>query len=133
VHGPTCVAEVFQETRVIHRAANDPALVSFAITRPLRLLDLTGTWPTRAGASMAINSGTRARARRWARAIYAAYPDLDGLWYASSMYANAGSVALFERAEDALPRTPTFHRRLDDPVMDAVMRNVAFTLGYGLI
>lgn len=132
-HGPTCLAEVFQETRVIQRTTNDPALVAFSTTRALRLLDLTGPWPTRAGASMAINSGTRGRARRWARAIYDAFPDLDGIWYASSMYANRSSVALFERAEDAMPGSPTFHRRLDDPVMDTVLRNVAFTVGYGLI
>jgi len=128
--GPVCIAEVFQETRVIDRTANDPALVGFVVTRALTLLDLTGVWPTRAGASMAINSGTRLRAQRWARAIYAAFPTLDGIHYASSMFGNAPAVALFERAEDAIPDFPTFHRRLDDPVLDAVLRNVAARIGY---
>ncbi len=131
--GPTCVAEVFQDSRVVDRTVNDPALVGFAVTRALRLLDLTSVWPTRAGASMAINSGTRGRAQRWARAIYAAFPALDGIHYASSMFGNAPAVALFERAEDALPDYPFFHRRLDDPVLDTVMRNVAARIGYLLV
>ncbi|MES2642742.1 MAG: RES family NAD+ phosphorylase [Myxococcota bacterium] len=126
--GPTCVAGVFQETRVIDRTVNDPALVGFAAARGLRLLDLTATWPTRAGASMAINSGTRLRAQRWARAIYDAFPDLDGIAYAS--FGNAPAVALFERAEDVIPDYPFFHRRLDDPVLDTVLRNVAARVGY---
>lgn len=132
-HGPTGLAEVFQESRVIDRTGNDPALVGFALTRPLRLLDLTSAWPTRAGASMAINSGTRKRAQRWARAIYAAYPDLDGIHYASSMFQNAPAVALFERAEDAIPDRPFFHHRLDDAVLDTVLRNVATDIGYLLV
>lgn len=131
--GPVCVAEVFQETRVIDRAANDPALVGFAVTRALTLLDLTGVWPTRAGASVAINSGTRLRAQRWARAIYEAFPALDGIHYASSMFGNASAVALFERAEDALPDFPFLHRRLDDPLLDGVLRNVAARIGYLLL
>lgn len=129
MHGPTGLAEVFQESRVIDRTENDPALVGFAVSRALRLLDLTSAWPTRAGASMVINSGTRKRAQRWARAIYEAYPDLDGIHYASSMFQNASAVALFERAEDAIPDRPFFHRRLDDLMLDAVLRNVAAAIG----
>ena len=51
-----------------------PTWVAFDCTRDLRLLDLTDTWPTRAGASMAITSGQRARARRWSQAIYTVLP-----------------------------------------------------------
>lgn len=133
VDGPICIAEVYQESRVIDRTVNDPALVGFAVTRALRLLDLTSAWPTRAGASMAINSGARPRAQRWARAIHAAFPDLDGIHYASSMLGNGPAVALFERAEDVIPDHPFFHRRLDDPVLDGVLRNVAMRIGYLLI
>ena len=39
----------------------------------------------------------RPRARRWSQAIYAVYADAAGLWYASSMHANAPAVALYER------------------------------------
>jgi hypothetical protein len=66
-----CVAEVFQVTRVIDRLAEARWVVALRLTRPVRLLDLTGSWPTAAGASMAIHSGPRARARRWSQVIYA--------------------------------------------------------------
>ena len=45
------------DTRVIDRTAHDPWLVAFELLQPLNLLDLTGVWPTRAGASMALNTG----------------------------------------------------------------------------
>lgn len=83
IEGPTCLAEVFQDTRVIDRHRNDPWLAAFVIAGALDLLDLTGTWPTRAGASMAINSGPRPGAQRWARAVWDAYPVVHGLYYPS--------------------------------------------------
>lgn len=51
----TCFAEVFQEERRIHRRRNEPWLAALAIERDLHLLNLAGTWPTLAGASMVIN------------------------------------------------------------------------------
>src|SRR6266478_2777884 len=88
----TSIAEFFQATRTIDRFANAPWLVGFDLGNGVPLLDLMGVWPTLAGASMAINSGQRPRARRWSRAIYAAYPTAQGLLYASSMHANKPSV-----------------------------------------
>ncbi len=128
----TCFAEVFQETRLIDRNDRDPWLVGFQTSRDLVLLDLAGVWPTRAGASMAINTGPRARTRRWARAIYQAYQEIDGLHYASSMYCSAPAIALFERAQDILPSSPTFNRSLSDPGLQEAQRNVANELGYQL-
>lgn len=132
-HGPTCLAEVFQDTRVIDREESDPWLVSFALRSDLLLLDLTGTWPTRAGASMAMASGPRPRAQRWSREIYEAFPSLQGIAYSSSMYGNLPTVALYERAAFALPRTPRFHRPLTDPAILPVLMHVARDLGYGLV
>jgi RES domain len=74
----TCLAEVFQVTRTIDRTARTPWLVAFDPARDVSLLDLMGLWPTRAGASMAISSGPRPRARRWSQAIYTAYPAVEG-------------------------------------------------------
>jgi hypothetical protein len=128
----TCLAEAFQATRVIERAAGDPWLVGFDTARDLTLLDLTGAWPTRAGASMAINSGPRPRARQWSQAIYDAYP-VDGLWYASSMHANRPSVALYERGRDAVPAAPSFHRALVDPAIRSRLDAAAKRLGYALV
>ena len=99
----------------------------------LRLLDLTGLWPTRAGASMAINSGLRVTARRWSSVIYEAYPDTDGLWYGSSMNANAPCVALYERAALSLPALPSFHRALADDILRAFLETSAEALGYRLV
>lgn len=135
LQGPTCLAEVFQDSRVIDRRARNPWLVAFRLRQKLQLLDLTGTWPTRAGASMAINTGSRLRAQRWARVIYDAYPTLHGLYYPSSMHANQPVIALYERAKDtgALPARPLFHRSLSDPSLLTVLRNVAIDLGYLLV
>ncbi len=131
--GPCAVAEVFQRTRLIDRGRSAPWLVSFLLQRDVSLLDLTGTWPTRAGASMNINSGPRPRARRWSQRIHAAYSTVEGLYYASSMYANAPAVALHERAASAIPAAPTFHRALNDPALVTALENVASQIGYGLI
>lgn len=131
--GVTCLAELFQDTRVIDREAREPWLVAFRVARPLALLDLTGSWPTRAGASMALSTGPRPRARRWARAIHAAYPAIEGLWYPSSMHGNRPCLALWGRGADALPETPTFHRPLSDATLLTPLKNAAEELGYLLI
>ena len=81
---------------------------------------------------MAINSGLRSRARRWSRAIYAAYPAAQGLYYESSMDGNAPAVALVERAEAALPAHPLFHRALADPLFLPALAGAADELGYTL-
>jgi hypothetical protein len=129
----TCLAEVYQTTRRIHARLNEPWLVGFATARPLRLLDLTGTWPTRAGASMALASGPRAWARSWSAAIYDLYPEIGGLWYPSSMAANRPSFAFYERAATALPAAPVFHRALADPLLFPWLRAAADEFGYGLV
>src|SRR5512134_129175 len=59
----TCFAEVFQQTRRIDRVRDAPWLAVFELQRSVQLLDLTETYPTRVGASMAINTGSRVRAR----------------------------------------------------------------------
>jgi hypothetical protein len=132
-HGPTCLVEVFQATRVIDRYDRDPWLVAFRLATPVALLDLTGTWPTRAGASMALSSGPRAHARSWSAAAYDLFPEIGGLWYPSSMAANRPAFALYERAAMALPAAPAFHRALADPLLFPWLRSVADEFGYGLV
>ena len=113
----TCLAEVFQKTRSIHRRHRKPVLVGFARHRPLKLLDLTGA---------------RSVSRTWARGLYAAYPDAQGIAYPSSMHANVLAVVLNERAIGALPSTPGFHKSLDDGGLVTVLKNAARELGYAL-
>jgi RES domain len=128
----TCVAEVFQDTGLVDPSRAEPWLVGLRLVRPVRLLSLRGLWPTRAGASMALNTGDRARARLWSRAIYAAYPEAAGLWYASAMNAHAPSVVLYERAAEALAGPPTFHRALADPLVRPLLAQAAQALRYRL-
>lgn len=131
--GLTCLAELFQDNRVIDRRDRDPFLAVFEVTRDLELLDLTGSWPTRAGASMALSSCPRNRSRLWSRACYEAFPEIDGLLYPSSMHAHRPCIALYERARDAVPGIPLFHRALSDPAVFDVLREARHRLGYRLV
>jgi hypothetical protein len=131
--GITPLAEVFQDTRVVDRAARSPWLVAFELAADLALLDLTGTFPTKAGASMLINCGSRPRARAWSRAFYDAYPQIQGLHYASCMNENRSSLALYERAAEAIPAHPSFHRALSDQALRLMLRNAAAKLNYLLL
>ncbi len=127
----TCLAEAFQKTRTIHRTHRMPALVGFAMTSELKLLDLTGTFATRSGASMGLMTGARSVGRNWARGLYAAYPEAQGLAYPSSMHANAVAVVLNDRVPaTALPPSPGFHKALDDPGMITVLKNAGREIGY---
>ncbi len=128
----TCLAEVFQDTRTIHTGRRDPWLATFDFERPLRLLDLTGSWPTRAGASMKINTGPRASARAWSRHFYDAFPTIDGIYYPSSMHANQPSIALYERATSALPGSPIDDRPLSDAMLLGDLKRAAEILNYEL-
>jgi hypothetical protein len=128
----TCVAEVFQDTRLVDTGRRAPWLACFALTRDVPLLSLRGKWRTRAGASTNINSGPRPRCRGWSSTIYEAYPDLQGLLYASSMNANEPALALYERAASALPTSPLFNRPLSDPALLVPLERIAAELGYDL-
>ncbi|TAK22353.1 MAG: RES domain-containing protein [Chloroflexota bacterium] len=126
----TSLAEYFQATRTINTRRRQPWLVGFRTTSDLRLLDLRSVWPTRAGGSMAINTGRRDLARAWSREIHAVYPDVHGLWYASSMHAGEPAVALYERAELFVEPQPMTNRALADPLLRDALRRAAATLGY---
>ena len=131
--GPTCLAEVFQTTRVIDRRHRVPHLAAFELAAPLSLLDVTGAWVTRAGGNMAISSGSRVRSREWSRAIYDGYPKLQGIRYASSMNANQPAVALYERAQPALPVAPGLDLPLDHPGLAMLISHAARRFVYRVI
>lgn len=129
----TVVAEVFQASRVIDPTTGAPWLVAWAPVRPLRLLDLAGSWTTRAGGNQALCSGDRKTAQRWARAIFEQLPDLDGLTWPSSVIGTGRNVALFDRHPTAVPTNPDWHRPLADPGLRTALIRTATGLGYGLI
>ncbi|MGH9063749.1 MAG: RES family NAD+ phosphorylase [Acidimicrobiales bacterium] len=126
----TTVAEFFQRTRLVDRVADDPWLVGLRLTRAVVVLDVRGGWPTRAGASQAISSGPRDRARAWSRAAYAAFPEVEGLVYRSRVDGGAPAVALYEPAADAWPDRPEVHVPLSHPGLVVPLAQVAITLGY---
>ena len=128
----TCVAEVFQDTRLVDTRRHEPWLAAFTLMEDVPLLDLRGKWPTRARASANINSGPRPRCRRWSRTIYDAYPNLNGLYYASSMNGNEPAVALYEKASNTLPRSPVVNRPLSDAPLLIPLERIATQLGYDL-
>lgn len=128
-----CLAETFQGTRTISLTIDSPAWAVFELTSDITLLDLRGTWPTRAGASQALNTGPKSSARRWAKAFHEIYPEIQGLIYPSSMAGGRQAVALNERALRALPSTPTIHYKLADRKIDRVLRKAAGSIGYCVV
>lgn len=128
----TCAAEVFQATRRIDRIRNAPALVVFAPRESINLLDLRGTFATKIGTSTAIHSGPRSHVRIWARELYDAYPDIQGVYYGSSMNGHAPAIVLNERAQRAMAELPLFNRSLNDDMLVETLQKIALRLSYGL-
>lgn len=124
------LAEVFQASRVIDTATREPWVAWWSPARPVRLLDLGSAWTTRAGGNQALCSGDRRVARAWARAIYGAFPDMDGLTWASSVVGPGRNVALTERATDSIPERPDLLRPLSDPGLAPAIQRAAQLLGY---
>jgi hypothetical protein len=48
------------------------------------------------------------------------------------MDGNQPAVALYERAQDALPARPLFHRALSDPALDGAVARAALLFNYGI-
>ena len=129
----SALAEAFQDTRTIDLRAEEPRLTIFRTTRDLSLLDLTGHWATRAGASASLSSGPRTITKEWSRDFYAAYPDIDGLRYRSAMSGGSSmSLALYERGKSAMPRTPVFDRLLKHSALRSELVRAAQLLGYDI-
>lgn len=125
----TCLAECYRERSMIEVSRDAPYFALFEISRPLRLLDLADCdWVTRAGGNGAISSGLRARSREWVRAIYRKYDTLDGVIYPSSHIPVARSVALWERAEDALPDRASLNEPLSHIGLRAAIETYAADL-----
>jgi hypothetical protein len=130
----TSIAEVYQHSSIVDRGTRRPHVVVFQPRRTLRLLDLTGLWPTRAGASQEISTGPKDVTQAWARAIHTAFPDLDGLWYRSSMDSGDPAICLWEPpAGDALPASPDVLLPLDYPGLDLPLSRVCEALNYTLL
>jgi hypothetical protein len=133
----TALLECFRDSGVVDAVADDPYFVLFKATRELRLLDLADSdWVTVAGGNAAISSGPRAPSRLWARAIYSRYVDddaLDGVIYTTSNLPASRSIALWERASDALPTRPMFNEQLRHLGLRSSLETFAHDVGLGLV
>lgn len=99
----TALGEYYQRDREIAPMNTADWTAVILLARPVRLLDLGDTdWVTVAGGNAAIFAGERSQSRKWARAIHANYR-VDGIIYSSSVNPAGRAVALWERAEDAMP------------------------------
>ena len=131
------IAEFFQDDAgtvgPIDRVLRAPAATAFTLAAPIRVLDLRTGWVTRAGGNQAIMSGSRSRARDWARAIYRSHTDVQGLMYASSVWGPGLCVAIWDRGAAGIPAANDLHRSLVDPVMDGPLAVAAGRLGTVLV
>lgn len=125
----TAVAEAFQHDRFLDVHSGDPFLVGFTPARPLKLLDLSGSWLLRCGSTASQVSAPRRACRAWARAIADQYPHLDGLWVASTM-TSTPVVVLYPPAREALPEAPDFSRPLATGATRLVVHAAATEIGY---
>ena len=73
--------------------------------------------------------------RSTAGALHDSYPEIDGLYYPSSMHTNRPAMVLNERARETgvVPEKTSFHRSLGDPAILSILRNAAHALGYALL
>lgn len=130
----TAFAEVFQNRRRI-RVTSDKALSAWSPTRPLRLLDLTGTWPIRNGASSSLHAAPKSTTRNWAHQIHvqlAAPLDLDGLYVPLTMTL-APMVVLFHNARSAFPAAPVFSQLLNQRDARILAAKAAHALNWPLL
>jgi len=81
---------------------------------------------------MAINSGPRAAARHWSRAVYEAFPNIHGLRYASSTHANQPCYAFYDRAASLLNSQPSVDLKLSLLELGPLLEHAADALGYDL-
>lgn len=128
----TSLAEVYQTTRVIDTRAGTPTLTAWHPQRPLHLLDLSTTWLLRNSASTALLAAPRSVCRRWARAIYTTWPDLDGLYVPSTMTGRP-NIVLWTAGADSIPMMPEFSRPLAHPLVWSITQAAAGEIGYTIL
>jgi hypothetical protein len=129
-----CVCECFAATRTIDVRSGAPWFVLWSTARSLRLLDVVDSaWITRVGGNAAISSGARTMSRRWSRAIYRTYDNVDGIYYETSTVPMSRSVALYERAQRAVPDRYAVAAPLTHPGLRAPLRRIAHDFGMDLV
>ncbi len=132
---PTALAEYFQgNDRRINRFRDQPWLVSFRLAGQVQLLNLSDTFCVRIGASMKLTSGPFTSAQAWSRGFYEAYPEIQGLYYPSSL-TNRPTIAFYDRSssDTLFPTNTRLHRELKSPLMHRALIITSHEIGYALI
>jgi hypothetical protein len=91
-----------------------------------------GTWLLRNTASAALLAAPRSICRRWARAIYTAWPELDGLYVPSTMTGHP-NIVLWNAAADSIPTMPSFSRPLTHPLVWSIAQAAAAEIRYRVL
>ncbi|MBV9279247.1 MAG: RES family NAD+ phosphorylase [Chloroflexi bacterium] len=128
-----CLVEVFGDVRVVE--FRDYHVARPVLTRDLRLVDLRGNGAMRAGSVAALAKvADYAHSQAWSRYFYE-YEDIftraDGLIYFNA-HNDDQSIALYERAEDALVCSPEDVIRLDHPDLRPAIQDFGLRTGIGV-
>lgn len=121
-----CLVEVFGDTGVV--VLDRHHVASPILRRDLRLLDLRGSGPMRAGTKAAIAKvSDRGLSQAWSRHFHEkteVYGDVDGVIYLNA-HNDEEAIALYERASDVLECPPDRVLRLDDEALRAAVLEAA--------
>ena len=130
-HVATALAEVYEGMgRSVNRKRNSPWIVSFRTKCELQLLDLTGSFGLRAGASGVLNSCAHTYAQNWSRGFYEVYRGIEGLYYQSSL-TNKIAVMLYERSRRKVACSELLlHTALSEPSYSDDLKEAVAEIGY---
>ena len=121
-----CLVEVFGDKRTIE--VGNYCVARVGLTRPLSLLDLCGTPAMANGTVVALSSvPQRDISQSWSRYFYEnydTYTSVDGIIYYNA-HNSEQSVALYERATDALKCSPNDVMPLNHRALRTEIRKVA--------
>ena len=84
---------------VSERQLSQRSLTRIEVTRPMRLVDLTGPGLARLGTTAAVLAGRHDRAQVWSRALWSHPAEPDELLYRARHDPSCICVAIFDRAE----------------------------------
>lgn len=130
----TCMAEIAQATGTLDRL-DQRTFAVVELPAPIRLLDVSSDWATRAGAGTHLSTGPHRVTSGWARAIATRWPDLHGVASIGATRPAGRVVALWSPrcAVQVATSTLLVVRTLDDPVIREALVWAAHLTGTTLL
>lgn len=121
-----------QDVRVVAMSTLlDRCVSEITVTRPLRLVDLSGPGLRRIGADARLCSGDHHVARLWAQAIWMHPDQPDGIQYPARHDPSRQSVALFDRAAALQIGPARCVIDLDPKLLGRILDTYGFSLATG--